>query len=201
MFYSEYLWQRHRSCKKPLVHELSLWTSPPFSGQSVANLCCRPWVCPGPQVTSFSLALAWPYLSIKQTWPRSKSGHLFKTCAEIALRWGLNPLPMSRWSQRALLELLESSPGEGEGRSGEVPAEWKLANIIPVYKKGMREDAGNYRPVSLSSVPGKIMEQIILGAIERRLKNNAILRHGQHGFTKENPVWPIWYPSAIRSPA
>ncbi|KAK4831715.1 LOW QUALITY PROTEIN: hypothetical protein QYF61_018767 [Mycteria americana] len=68
--------------------------------------------------------------------------------------------------------------------SGEVPAEWKLANVIPTYKKGVREDSGNYRPVSLTSVPGKIMEKIILGTTERHLKNNAIIRHSQHGFTK-----------------
>ncbi|KAK4824856.1 hypothetical protein QYF61_020229 [Mycteria americana] len=30
--------------------------------------------------------------------------------------------------------------------SGEVPADWKLPNVIPIYKKGMREDPGNYRP-------------------------------------------------------
>ena len=68
--------------------------------------------------------------------------------------------------------------------SGEVPAAWKLANLIPIYKKGMREDPGNYRPVSLISVPGKIMEKIILGATERHLQNNAIIRHSQHGFPK-----------------
>ena len=39
--------------------------------------------------------------------------------------------------------------------SGVVPADWKLANIIPVYKKGIREDPGNYRPVSPTLVPGK----------------------------------------------
>ncbi|KAK4807842.1 hypothetical protein QYF61_007748 [Mycteria americana] len=48
----------------------------------------------------------------------------------------------------------------------------------------MREGPGNYRPVSLTSASGKITEKIIQGAIERHLKNNAIIRHSQHGFTK-----------------
>jgi len=48
----------------------------------------------------------------------------------------------------------------------------------------VREDPGNYRPVSLTSAPGKITEQIILGTIERHLKNSATIRHRQHGFTK-----------------
>ncbi|KFP52464.1 hypothetical protein N323_08608, partial [Cathartes aura] len=60
-------------------------------------------------------------------------------------------------------------------QSGEVPADWKLANVIPIYKKGVREDPGNYRPVSPTSLPGKVMEKIILGTIERHLKNNAII--------------------------
>ena len=48
----------------------------------------------------------------------------------------------------------------------------------------MREDPGNYRPVSLTSVPGKTTEKIIPSTMERHLKNNAIIRHNQHGFTK-----------------
>ncbi|KAK4827982.1 hypothetical protein QYF61_022684 [Mycteria americana] len=68
---------------------------------------------------------------------------------------------------------------------GEVPADWKLASVIPIYKKGVRQDPWNYRPVSLTSVPGKIMEKIILSTTERHLKSNAIIRHTQHGFTKE----------------
>jgi len=32
----------------------------------------------------------------------------------------------------------------------EVPADWKLASIIPIYKQGDREDPGYYRPVSLT---------------------------------------------------
>jgi len=47
----------------------------------------------------------------------------------------------------------------------EVPADWQLANVMPIYKKGQKEDPGNYRPVSLTLVSGKVMEQITLCAI------------------------------------
>jgi len=67
--------------------------------------------------------------------------------------------------------------------SGEVPTDWTLADVIPIYN-GVREDPGNYRPVRLTPVPGKMMEKILLGATGRHLKNNAIIRHSQHGFTK-----------------
>ncbi|KAJ7395725.1 rna-directed dna polymerase from mobile element jockey-like [Pitangus sulphuratus] len=37
-------------------------------------------------------------------------------------------------------------------KSGKVSVEWKLANVMPIYKKGWREIPGNYRPVCLSDV-------------------------------------------------
>ncbi|KAK4830643.1 hypothetical protein QYF61_012486 [Mycteria americana] len=52
-----------------------------------------------------------------------------------------------------------------------------------IYQRKTEQDTENYRPVSLTSVPGKIMENIILGAIARHLNNNAIIRHSQHGAT------------------
>ena len=53
--------------------------------------------------------------------------------------------------------------------SGEVPEDWRLADLTPIYKKGHKEDLGSYRPVSLTSIPGKVMEQIILGEITRHM--------------------------------
>ncbi|KAK4825499.1 hypothetical protein QYF61_000012 [Mycteria americana] len=68
--------------------------------------------------------------------------------------------------------------------TGEVPADWRLANVMPIFKKGRKEDLGNYRPVSLTSVPGKLMEQIILSAITRHVENNQGIKPSQHGFRK-----------------
>ncbi|KAK4826121.1 LOW QUALITY PROTEIN: hypothetical protein QYF61_005273 [Mycteria americana] len=68
--------------------------------------------------------------------------------------------------------------------SREVPADWRLANATPIYKKGKNDDPGNYRPVSLTSVPGKITEQIILSAIMQHVQDNQAIRPSQHRFMK-----------------
>ena len=44
---------------------------------------------------------------------------------------------------------------------GILPDDWKTATTIPIFKKGNKHDASNYRPVSLTSVPCKVLESLI----------------------------------------
>ncbi|KAK4828306.1 hypothetical protein QYF61_025318 [Mycteria americana] len=66
--------------------------------------------------------------------------------------------------------------------TGEVAVDWRLANVTPIYKKGWKEDLRNYRPVSLTSVPGKVMERMILSAITQHVQDDEMIRPSQHGF-------------------
>lgn len=68
--------------------------------------------------------------------------------------------------------------------SGDVPVAWKLANIVSVYKKSKKEDPDNYRPVTPTSMLSKIMEKIMLGVIEKHLKDSVVIGHRQHGLMR-----------------
>jgi ribonuclease P/MRP protein subunit RPP40 len=62
------------------------------------------------------------------------------------------------------------------------PPAWKQAIIHPVYKGGNRHDPNNYRPISLTSIPCKIMEKIINRSLQSFLISNNLLHPAQHGF-------------------
>ena len=78
-------------------------------------------------------------------------------------------LPLSMIYNRCLIE-------------SSVPSEWKDANVTPIFKKGSKGMAGNYRPVSLTCILCKIMESILKDGIVEHLERHNLLRDSQHGF-------------------
>ena len=67
---------------------------------------------------------------------------------------------------------------------GCLPRDWKAARVVPIYKKGARKSPGNYRPVSLTSVPCKVFESILRKKILEHVDAYNLLSQEQHGFMK-----------------
>ena len=63
-----------------------------------------------------------------------------------------------------------------------IPIDWKLARVVPIFKKVERHNPGNYRPVSLTCICSKLLEHIIYSHIFSHLKKYDILCEQQHGF-------------------
>ena len=78
----------------------------------------------------------------------------------------------------SLVKLFNSSIEKGV-----VPQDFRDATVIPLHKKGGRDKAENYRPISLTSIVGKIFESIIKDNIERFLDKHCLIKDSQHGFT------------------
>ena len=70
--------------------------------------------------------------------------------------------------------------------SGEIPKEWSLANICPLFKKADRSLVCNYRPVSLTCVPCKLLEHIVCSNIMSHLNDHKVLSDRQHAFRKSH---------------
>ena len=68
--------------------------------------------------------------------------------------------------------------------TGEIPKEWSLANICPLFKKSDRSLACNYRPVSFTCVPFKLLEHIVCSNIMAHLDEYKLLSDKQHAFRK-----------------
>ena len=66
----------------------------------------------------------------------------------------------------------------------ELPAHWLQALVTPIFKKGSKTLAENYRPVSLTCIPCKILEKLTVKMIIEHIKANQLVNQRQHGFTK-----------------
>ena len=66
--------------------------------------------------------------------------------------------------------------------TGTLPTDWLKASVSCVFKKGDRNLAKNYRPISLTFVSCKLLEHIICRHLMSHLQYRKILTHLNHGF-------------------
>ena len=89
---------------------------------------------------------------------------------------------------RLLLELVDSLSKpialllQRTMEEGDIPTEWKSASISPIFKKGAKNNAENYRPISLTSIVCKIMESFIKDTVMTHLISENLLSAKQFGF-------------------
>ena len=70
--------------------------------------------------------------------------------------------------------------------TGQLPEDWKKAEVIAIYKKkGKKSDPANYRPVSLTCILCKVLEDIIRDCIVDHMNKQCIYSPSQHGFRKQ----------------
>ena len=67
-------------------------------------------------------------------------------------------------------------------RRGVFPEIWKYANVVPVHKKNEKNVKGNYRPISLLPIFGKILEKLMYDSLYSHLVTNELLNPNQSGF-------------------
>jgi len=65
-----------------------------------------------------------------------------------------------------------------------LPTDWINANICAVHKKGNKSDLSNYRPISLTSIPCKIIKGFIRDHIIKHFSDNNLFNNNEYGFLK-----------------
>ena len=69
--------------------------------------------------------------------------------------------------------------------TGKLPTDWCKADVTPIYKKGDKSLASNYRPISLTCILCKVLEHILASNIVRPLDGQGLMHDLQHGFREK----------------
>ena len=67
-------------------------------------------------------------------------------------------------------------------REGVIPDDWKRANVVPIHKSGDISSIKNYRPITLCSVVGKLLERVVTNRMIGYMRDVGLISKQQHGF-------------------
>jgi len=106
-----------------------------------------------------------------------------KTDKSPGLNW-LHPMLLSCCAEELCLPLSLILIYKKSYDTRILPDDWKTASVCTDYKKGCINDAANYRPVLLTSIPCKVMESIVRDTLLHSVTDKNILSCHQHGCRK-----------------
>lgn len=142
--------------------------------------------------STLSLPLSLPAPLGPRPWEQKSRLMLTQTHSHWRKSWYVNYYRSYKWMGpdnvhskmlRDMADIITKSLSiifENSWRLGDVPEDWKKAIVTPTYKKSLKEDPGNYKPIILNSVHGKVMKWILLGAIINQFKY--VICNNQPGF-------------------
>ena len=84
-----------------------------------------------------------------------------------------------------LKELRDEIIFEKSLQTGKLPSEWVTANVMPVFKKGDKSLAANYRPISLTCILCKVLEHILASTVVKHLDTQGSMYDLQHGLREK----------------
>ena len=67
---------------------------------------------------------------------------------------------------------------------GIFPSNWKTGEVVPVFKKGIKSDCANYRPLTMLNLNRKILESVVCDSLDHHLGTNELIHPNQWGFKK-----------------
>ena len=67
---------------------------------------------------------------------------------------------------------------------GIFPSNWKTGEVVPVFKKGIKSDCANYRPLTMLNLNSKILESVVCDSLDHHLGTNELIHPNQWGFKK-----------------
>lgn len=157
---------RFRSNKTDQCESFNTFFCDQFSEASNYNIALDfTTTCPDTLFTSFEVySFLRKIKPEKGPGPDGISGHILKNCASALSR------PLSILFNKSYC-------------SGLLPSDWKKAHVVPIHKKGRKDDVKNYRPISLTSLVMKIFEKSLRNRLYQHCKH--FITNKQHGFLPE----------------